>query len=96
MADIIEVKVRIGDVSAPVRTFRGRFAWTLANLIEAGERGVTTLERPAPRWSHYIFRLRRDGVPIQTIEERHGGNYAGRHGRYRLTAPVFLVEERRA
>lgn len=93
MADVVEIHVRIGDEAAPIKRFRGRFAWTLAALIDAGPKGITTLERPAPRLSHYIFRLRRDGVPIATEEERHAGPFAGSHARYRLSVPVFAVNE---
>jgi hypothetical protein len=49
--------------------------------------------RPAPRWSHYVDILRdREGPDIVTIEERHGGPYAGRHGRYQLRTPIYIVE----
>jgi hypothetical protein len=50
--------------------------------------------RPAPRWSHYvdILRDREEGPDIVTIEERHGGPYAGRHGRYQLRTPIYIVE----
>lgn len=74
------------------KTFEGRFGWSLVELVNAGERGVTPIERPAPRWSHYIFRLRREGVRIETIPEQHGGIYSGRHGRYRLRSTVQIVE----
>lgn len=92
MADIIALTVRVGS-DGPEQTFKGRFAWTLNELIQAGPRGVTPLERPAPRWSHYVFRLRKEGVPIQTLEEAHGGAYGGRHGRYVLDCPVTIVRE---
>lgn len=93
--NIVSITVRVGD-DGPVKTFKGRFAWTLAELIAAGTRGVTPLERPAPRWSHYVHRLRRDGVPVQTIDEPHTGTYAGRHGRYLLDCPVTVIREVRA
>jgi hypothetical protein len=70
---------------------RGRESWALSQLIIAGPRGLTVLERPAPRWSHYIYLLRRRGLVIETIDERHGGVYPGRHGRYRLLTPVKVV-----
>lgn len=88
---ITSITVRISDNPAP-RTFVGRFAWTLNELIEAGDRGVTSFERPAPRWSHYIYRLRRDGVGIVTTDEKHTGPYRGTHGRYRLNVPVTVVD----
>jgi hypothetical protein len=44
----------------------GRKAWALDALITAGFIGLTTLENPAPRWSHYIWLLRRDGFLIES------------------------------
>jgi hypothetical protein len=52
---------------------------------------VTPIERPAPRWSHYIYRLRRDGVPVKTLPEKHGGSFPGRHGRYVLGRAVKVI-----
>jgi len=72
---------------------RGRDAWALKELVQAGDKGLTTLECPAPRWSHYILKLRRAGIPIETIEERHGGEFAGTHGRYRLTAAIQIFND---
>jgi hypothetical protein len=95
MADVVELIVKVGEDDRP-RVFIGRFAWCLFELVEAGERGVTSLERPAPRWSHYVHRLRRDGMAIETVEENHDGAYAGRHGRYRLSVPVVVLGEKRA
>ncbi|WP_426612241.1 winged helix domain-containing protein [Bradyrhizobium sp. McL0616] len=74
-------------------TFTGREAWTLRRLIEAGSRGVTTIDYPAPRWSHYIFKLRRAGLTISTEYEPHRGSFPGTHGRYRLETPVIVVAE---
>ena len=66
----------------------GREAWALDRLREAGELGCTPMESPAPRWSSYINRLRARGVPIETVAERHGGEFAGTHARYCLRATV--------
>jgi hypothetical protein len=41
----------------PPQKVAGRMAWALERLIQAGKNGVTTLEEPAPRWSHYIYQL---------------------------------------
>jgi hypothetical protein len=71
---------------------KGREAWCLAHLIINGDKGVTPIERPAPRWSDYVFRLRKRGLPVQTIEEAHGGVYRGHHARYRLDVPMTVVE----
>lgn len=88
--EVIEIVAKIGE--RPPQRFAGRFAWTLDALAKAGERGVTPIERPAPRWSHYVYRLRRDGVPIETVTERHGGAYSGNHARYVLRGPVQIIE----
>ena len=67
---------------------KGRDAWALERLIKAGPKGCTPICEPAPRWSAYIFNLRALGLEIETITEKHGGEYAGNHGRYVLRADV--------
>ena len=69
----------------------GRDAWALCALIEAGPRGCTPINAPAPRWSAYVFNLRRRGLDIETLHERHGGPYAGNHARYVLNSDVRLL-----
>ena len=64
---------------------KGRLGWTMAQLVDAGAHGVTTIERPAPRLSAYVHSLRKLGVPIETEIETHGGTYSGQHARYRLS-----------
>ena len=76
-----------------VASFVGREAWCLRHLIGAGANGLTTLDHPAPRWSHYIFKLRKAGLAISTDVELHHGSYPGQHGRYRLESPVTVVTE---
>ena len=56
---------------------KGRVAWTAHALLSAGEKGITPIERPAPRWSDYVFRLRGEGLNIETIDEKHGGALQG-------------------
>lgn len=68
----------------------GRAGWGLLHLIAAGSAGLTTLTRPAPRWSDYIFKLRRAGFVINTAEEGHDGTFAGHHGRYTLLDRVTV------
>ncbi len=82
--------VRLADGSS--LHFEGRAAWALRHLHNAGTAGLTTLQQPAPRWSHYIYLLRKAGLTISTEHEPHGGTYAGHHGRYRLETPVAIVE----
>ena len=67
---------------------KGRDAWALDRLIETGPDGCTPIDQPAPRWSAYVFNLRALGVPIETVTEPHGGQFAGNHGRYVLRADV--------
>ena len=91
-APVTSVHARVGGHDGVIKHFRGRFAWALDQLVRAGEFGVTPLENPAPRWSHYIFVLRREGVSIDTIQERHSGPYSGRHARYVLAETVEILD----
>jgi hypothetical protein len=74
-----------------VRTItpRGRDAWALGELITAGTEGCTPLEQVGPRWSHYVFKLRRTyRLNVESVEEQHGGEFSGRHVRYVLRSNV--------
>jgi len=86
------VTARIEPDGQTVRVV-GRDAWALRNLIRAGRRGCTPIETPGPRWSHYVFKLRRAGFVIETIDEPHGGPFAGNHARYVLHSEVSIVAE---
>lgn len=70
----------------------GRAAWFLLTLLQAGSRGTTTLERPAPRISHYLFVLRRQGINVSTEYETHGGGFSGNHGRFKLIDNVTVAD----
>ena len=78
------------------KSFVGREAWTLRHLIDTGSIGVTTIDHPAPRWSHYVYKLRQAGLVISTEYEPHTGSFPGTHGRYRLETPVIIVEREAA
>lgn len=95
MADVKSLTVRVDGVETPL-TLTGRTAWALDNLMRAGERGCTPINNPAPRWSDYVFKLRRRGLAVETIDEKHGGTYAGEHARYVLRSPVVVLAEVRA
>ncbi len=72
----------------------GRDAQTLQALIDAGPVGITSQDVGgwAVRLSHYVFKLRSVyGLNIETIEENHGGNWPGKHGRYILRSDVVLM-----
>ena len=92
--DIDQIKtlrVRRADTGEEL-ALKGRLAWCAATLIDAGERGFTSVERPAPRTSDYIFQLRGKGLPIITEDEKHSGPYAGTHGRYKLQASLQVID----
>lgn len=94
MTNLKAITIELETDTGPCRmTFEGREAWALGHLIEAGKRGVTPIERPAPRWSHYIFMLRKAGLSIETIHEPHGGPFSGHHGRYVLHSTFRLLHE---
>ena len=80
------MKIEVTLLSEPSRTFElnGRIGWAMAHLTTAGAKGVTTIDRPAPRWSAYVHNLRELGIEIDTVMEPHHGNYPGQHARYRL------------
>ncbi len=76
------------------RTFSvsGRDAWALDELIRAGRRGCTPIDNPGPRWSAYIFNLKRVyGLAIETRHEPHTGSFPGMHARYVLMTQVEIV-----
>jgi hypothetical protein len=70
----------------------GRDAWALSQLQSAGARGVTPIDTPAPRWSGYVFNLRRMGLLIETVHEGHGGPFPGTHARYVLHSEIEILE----
>lgn len=69
----------------------GRNLWALECLSENIETGCTPIDQPAPRWSAYVHRLRGLGLAIETISEKHGGEFAGCHARYMLRSTVKRV-----
>lgn len=75
---------------------KGRARWALEALIDAGDRGCTPIDTPGPRWSHYVWLLRGDGIEIETIHEKHGGPFSGTHARYVLRSDVRPAEPARA
>jgi hypothetical protein len=71
----------------------GRDAWALGELICAGAAGCTPIDNPGPRWSGYVFKLKRIySLNIETITEMHGGDYAGKHARYVLRSKVQFAD----
>jgi hypothetical protein len=84
------IQIELGDGGVR-HHLRGREAWAIACLIEAGERGCTPIDHPGPRWSDYCFKLRRRGIAVETVTERHGGPYRGTHARYVLRSHVTVL-----
>tara|TARA_R110000824_G_scaffold399843_1_gene606006 strand:- start:94659 stop:94967 length:309 start_codon:yes stop_codon:yes gene_type:complete len=73
-------------------TVKGRNAWALLELIKAGTQGVTPIDNPGPRWSAYVFKLKRENhLSIETRHEGHRGAFPGTHARYVLVSNVEIV-----
>jgi len=84
--------VEISDDPEPrVVVVKGREAWALQELMQAGSVGCTPIEQPGPRWSSYIHKLRRLRFDIESVPEPHGGAYAGPHVRYVLRSNLRLI-----
>jgi hypothetical protein len=73
-------------------TATGRNAWALLELLSAGPNGCTPIDNPGPRWSAYVFNLKREhGLAIETAHESHRGPFPGSHARYILRTTVEIV-----
>lgn len=73
-------------------TVTGRNAWALMELLRAGPSGCTPIDNPGPRWSAYVFNLKREhGLAIETAHESHRGQFPGSHARYILRSNVEIV-----
>jgi hypothetical protein len=71
----------------------GRDAWALGELITAGAAGCTPITHVGPRWSGYVHKLRHVySLNVETIDEQHGGQFAGRHARYVLRSRVEFAD----
>ena len=92
MTKKLTISARILPDGKPM-TVVGRDAWALRNLVKAGEAGCTPIDHPGPRWSHYVFKLRGFGFLIETVNENHGGQFAGTHARYVLRSKVEILHE---
>ncbi|OYW61983.1 MAG: hypothetical protein B7X99_12150 [Rhizobiales bacterium 17-65-6] len=91
-AQSLLIRAQLGGEGGKVITVNGRAAWALDQLHKAGDRGLTPVSHPAPRWSHYVWLLRAEGVVIETVDEPHAGAFAGTHARYILRTPVVVLE----
>lgn len=80
--------IRDGEADPRVVIVKGRDRWALENLMRAGPKGCTPIDHPGPRWSAYVFKLKKAGVCIETIHESHEGPFPGHHARYVLRSSV--------
>jgi len=82
-----------GETVRRIVVTTAREIWALDEMIKAGETGCTAIDTPGPRWSGYVYKLKRNhGLSIETINEAHGGPFKGTHGRYVLRSTVRAVE----
>ena len=93
MADKYIITVRVEPDGFSL-TFKGRDAWALRKLMDAGDLGVTPLDTPGPRWSGYVHKLRQAGLVIETIHESHRGPFPGMHARYVLRSDFTVMLDR--
>ena len=90
MARLIVIARTLPDGQALI--IRGRDAWALLELLKAEANGCTPIDQPGPRWSGYVFNLKRKhGLAIDTVYENHGGQFAGSHARYVLHSPMEII-----
>jgi len=89
---MLTVKIKVGE-DGPVVILRGRDAWALLALKAANDSGCTNIDNPGPRWSGYVYNLRKAGIAVETIRESHGGPFPGQHARYVLRTPVAILEK---
>lgn len=80
--------IHAGENGVQILELKGREEWALSNLLAAGTRGCTPIDHPGPRWSDYVFKLKKRGIVIETVTEAHGGPYAGHHARYVLRSRI--------
>jgi hypothetical protein len=88
----LSVSFRVEPEGALLKA-KGRDAWALLELHKAGNGGCTPITTPGPRWSGYVFNLRRMGLVIETVHESHTGPFPGTHARYVLHSPVSIAED---
>lgn len=80
--------LHVGEDAVQILELKGREEWALSHLLAAGGRGCTPIDTPGPRWSDYVFKVKKRGIAIETVTEAHGGPYRGTHGRYVLRSRV--------
>jgi hypothetical protein len=84
-----EYDVTEGETVRRIVVTTAREIWALDELVLAGETGCTLIDNPGPRWSGYVYKLKRNhGLSIETRTEAHGGPFKGHHARYVLRSTV--------
>lgn len=94
----VKIRVHVCPPDGPVILIPGgRKAQTIRLLLAVGARGFTKGEASRYGWARhtgdYVFRLRKMGVPIETIRETLPDG--ARIGRYRLSEPVVALSARK-
>jgi hypothetical protein len=89
----LKVAILDNPDATSIVTLKGRDAWALPKLHLAGAEGCTPLTQVGPRWSGYVYNLRKGGLLVETVHESHEGQFAGRHARYVLRSRVRLLGE---
>ena len=88
-----KLKTTFRIANGPEITATGREAQTIVALVQAGAKGITSLETFQAGWAvrlgAYIFDLKAMGVPIRATREPHDG---GNHARYFLAGLVEIVK----
>jgi hypothetical protein len=92
MVKRLKITARVLPDGKPIMV-HGRDGWALSELVRCGQSGCTPIDNPGPRWSAYVHKLRHEyGLSIETINENHGGPFAGTHARYVLRSHIQIVE----
>ena len=87
----LQIKARLHS-DGTTFTVQGRDAWALLEFVAAGPKGCTPIDNPGPRWSGYVFNLKRThGFNIETRHEAHRGAFPGTHARYVLLSAVEIL-----
>lgn len=73
----------------------GQEARALTALHDAGAAGITAQEVStwALRLAHYVMKLKKLGLSIDMVREKHSGPVPGWHGRYFLRTAIQIIEQ---